>query len=182
MFRLKILFLYLLLYFVISCTKNKNLVSRESLNIEKITCTNSNCEGFYEGPEFINNEDVAHQFSNKMSEKVGEKLKELYHSKNYSKVDFEKIEMSTVGMVSGNVKYKLVIHFVKVANKCDAFTSFDHVGGWNHKPALENRKIQLQNVLQKGGFLNISSLKTTPEGLQEYWIQWKNRDLQSGCN
>jgi hypothetical protein len=29
--------------------------------------------------------------------------------------------------------------------------------------------------------LNISELKTTPEGLQEYWIQWKNKETQSVC-
>lgn len=108
-------------------------------------------------------------------------MKELYQTKNYSKVDFENIKMSTIGMNSGRVKYKLIIPFVKVANKCDAFTSFDHVGGWNHKPALEERKIQLQNVLMKGDSLNISSLNTTKEGLQEYWIQWRNKDFQADC-
>jgi hypothetical protein len=178
--KLKLLFLliFLILY---NCKKSVKSPAEYTQISEKITCTNSNCEGFYQGPEFINNEDVAHQFSNKMSEKVGEKLKELYQTKNYSKVDFENIKMSTIGMNSGRVKYKLIIPFVKVANKCDAFTSFDHVGGWNHKPALEERKIQLQNVLMKGDSLNISSLNTTKEGLQEYWIQWRNKDFQADC-
>ena len=164
-----------------SCNKSEKPVAITSQISEKIICNTSQCEGFYEGPEFINNEDVAHQFSNKMSAKVGDKLKELYQSKNYSKVDFENIKMSTDGMGSGNVKYKLVIPFVKVENKCEACTSFDHVGGWNDLPELEERKLQLQNILMKGDSLRISSLKTTPEGLQEYWIQWRNLNFQRDC-
>ncbi|WP_296347749.1 hypothetical protein [Winogradskyella sp.] len=59
--------------------------------------------------------------------------------------------------------------------------SFDHVGGWNHKPELIKRKAQLQNALIKGHHLCISKLKTTKEGLQEYWIQWQNKITQSEC-
>jgi len=33
----------------------------------------------------------------------------------------------------------------------------------------------------EGHELNISDLKTTREGLQEYWIQWKNKKTQSDC-
>jgi hypothetical protein len=33
----------------------------------------------------------------------------------------------------------------------------------------------------KGEQLDISELKTTPEGLEEYWIQWKNRSKQKEC-
>ena len=47
--------------------------------------------------------------------------------------------MSTKGMGSGNVIYKLSIPFVRVSEKCDAYTSFDHVGGWNHSPTLTER-------------------------------------------
>ena len=146
-----------------------------------IICTDECCKGTYEGLEFENGGNVAHQFSNLMSEKVGEKLKELYQEKSFSRVNFDKIEMSTVGMKSDNVRYELSIPFVKVENKCDAFTSFDHVGGWNHAPALEERKNQLKKLLKDGQKLKISELKTTPEGLQEYWIQWKNKDLQGDC-
>ncbi|MFC6269204.1 hypothetical protein [Frigoriflavimonas asaccharolytica] len=175
-------FVFSILIILSSCKKPEKLsLDKDEIKTE-ITCTNSQCEGFYEGPEFINNDDIAHQFSNKMSAKVGEKLKELYQTKNYSKVDFEKIEMSTVGMGSGNVIYVLKIPFEKVESKCEAFTSFDHVGGWNHEPALEERKIQLKSTLMQGDSLNISILKTTPENLQEYWIQWRNKDLQQDCS
>ena len=147
----------------------------------KITCTEKGCSGTYVGSEFINGSDIAHQFSNTMSGKVGDKLKELYKEGNYSKVDFTNIKMSTRGMGSGNVVYTLSIPFIKVQQKCDAYTSFDHVGGWNHSPALSARKKQLNQALIEGEKLDISSLKTTPEGLQEYWIQWKNKVVQALC-
>ena len=147
----------------------------------EITCTKNGCSGQYQGPEFIDGSDVAHQFSNKMSRAVGDKLKELYNSNNYSKVDFKNIEMSTKGMGTGNVIYSLKIPFMKVDTKCEAYTSFDHVGGWNHSPALNSRKRQLKEALMPNHKLNISSIKTTPEGLQEYWIQWKNKVTQADC-
>ncbi len=157
--------------------KLANIVAQEN----GIKCSASGCEGFYEGPEFVNGSDIAHQFSNKMSHAVGDKLKELYYSEEYRKVDFSKISMTTRGMGSGHVKYKLSIPFISVSKKCDAYTSFDHVGGWNHSPALSQREQQLSVVLMEGHQLNISDLKTTPEGLQEYWIQWKNKNTQSEC-
>lgn len=147
----------------------------------KITCTSKACYGTYTGAEFINGDDVAHQFSNKMSGAVGSKLKELFHQEKYSKVDFSGIIMTTSGMGSGKVTYYLKIPFKRVSTACEAYTSFDHVGGWNHRPALEERKKQLGKALMKNHELDISALKTTPEGLQEYWIQWKNQGTQSMC-
>ncbi|MDP5101294.1 MAG: hypothetical protein NWQ09_08205, partial [Nonlabens sp.] len=146
-----------------------------------IQCIDSGCKGTYDGPEFINGEDIAHQFSNKMSASVGNKLKNLYQKKKYKKVDLTKISMSTKGMGSGRVVYTLEIPFASVKSKCDAFTSFDHVGGWNHKPDLVKRKNELRGVTLIKHQLDISHLKQTPEGLQEYWIQWKNNILQLEC-
>lgn len=157
-----------------------NIVSTVNESNE-ITCNENECKGTYYGPEFVNGSDVAHQFSNTMSGKVGDKLKELFGKGMYSKVDFEHIKMSTKGMGSGTVTYTLSIPFIRISEKCDAYTSFDHVGGWNHSPALKARKQQLQKVLMEGEQLNISDLKTTPEGLQEYWIQWKNKVTQERC-
>ena len=147
----------------------------------EIHCTDGRCKGHYSGLEFINGSDVAHQFSNQMSHRVGEKLKQLYDEAKYSKVDFSNISMSTVGMGSGKVTYSLDIPFVSVSEKCEAYTSFDHCGGWNHAPAIQSRKKQLQKALLKGEELFISDLKTTKEGLQEYWIQWKNKHKQAEC-
>ena len=84
-------------------------------------------------------------------------------------------------MGSGKVIYSLFIPFISVNSKCEAYTSFDHVGGWNHTPALNRRKKELENVTMKEHNLDISKLKKTPEGLQEYWIQWKNKKVQSDC-
>ncbi|MBU3010888.1 hypothetical protein KO506_05710 [Polaribacter vadi] len=169
------------LLFPVLFSMPKNCEKLSIVQKVNINCSDKGCQGEYIGPEFINGSDIAHQFSNKMSAKVGTKLKELYIEKDYRKVDFSKIEMNTIGMGSGNVIYKLSIPFVLVKEKCDAFTSFDHVGGWNHSPSLLKRKKELKNVLMTGHKLHISELKQTPEGLQEYWIQWKNKYTQSDC-
>lgn len=146
-----------------------------------ISCSEKGCVGEYFGPEFINGSDVAHQFSNTMSQVVGDKLKELYTAGSYSQVDFKNISMTTVGMGSGKVTYHLSIPFKKVSHKCDAYTSFDHVGGWNHAPALAQRKQQLSRLLLDNDLLQISDLKKTPEGLVEYWIQWRHMEVQKEC-
>lgn len=163
-----------------SLPRTSLIVSNNKKN-NQITCTDNHCEGTYKGKEFINGSDVAHQFSNTMSAKVGDQLKALYKAGKYSKVDFDKIIMTTKGMGSGTVTYYLKMPFIRVTKKCDAYTSFDHVGGWNHTPALSQRKVQLKSALMKGHQLNISTLKTTKEGLQEYWIQWQNKVTQAEC-
>ena len=180
---MKLLFyIYVISIFPISCKtdikKNANTKTQEKNGIE---CTENGCGGTYTGAEFINGEDIAHQFSNNMSNAVGKKLKELYHEKKYKKVDFSSIKTTTQGMGSGKVIYNLFIPFITVNSKCEAYTSFDHVGGWNHTPALNRRKKELEYVTLKGHNLDISELQETPEGLQEYWIQWKNKKVQSDC-
>ena len=172
------LFLVVLCFYFLGCSSEILNIDDETVEIE---CTEKSCIGTYSGVEFIGNSDVAHQFSNRMSEVVGDKLKQLYNTGNYSKVDFSNVIMTTKGMGSGNVVYKLTIPFKTVNEKCQAFTSFDHVGGWDHEPALSSRKAQLQSALLKGEQLDISELKQTAEGLQEYWIQWKNKTIQVDC-
>lgn len=162
-----------------TCTEPKNESNKKPENA--ITCDDSKCYGTYIGPEFVDRSDVAHQFSNKMSSSVGDKLKELYDRRKYAQDDFSKIEMTTAGMGTGKVEYMLIIPLKQVASKCEAYTSFDHVGGWNHKPELEKRKEQLKPALLQGDELYISDKKTTKEGLQEYWIQWRNNEKQLDC-
>ncbi len=164
-----------------SCNNSEKRIVNSDTQKSEIQCFDNGCQGTYKGPEFLNGSDIAHQFSNKMSHAVGNKLKELYNSKKYNKVNFSEIDMTTKGMGSGHVIYHLSIPFIAVQEKCNAYTSFDHVGGWNHTPALSERKLQLKKVLMEGHELNISDLKTTREGLQEYWIQWKNKNTQSDC-
>ncbi len=89
--------------------------------------------------------------------------------------------MTTKGMGTGNVVYTIFIPFERVENKCSSYTSFDHSDGWNHTPELEERKKQLEDELMNAEKLEISNLKITPEGLQEYWVQWRNEDVQSDC-
>ncbi|MBC2846089.1 hypothetical protein [Winogradskyella flava] len=162
-----------------SNTQNNSITNQSKDN--NVVCTENGCKGTYHGKEFIKNSDIAHQFSNTMSAKVGDQLKVLYKTGNYSKVDFANIVMTTEGMGSGTVTFHLSIPFIKVNKKCEAYTSFDHVGGWNHAPALKERKIQLKDAVMKGHKLDISDLKTTKQGLQEYWIQWKNKVTQAEC-
>lgn len=165
----------------LSCQKNTEATTVETQKEHNIICTDNSCSGSYTGPEFINRSDIAHQFSNTMSGVVGDHLKELYRKGVYSKVDFSKIKMTTKGMGSGQVTYFLSIPFIQVENKCDAYTSFDHVGGWNHAPALQQRKNRLSRLLRENEQLDISDLKKTPEGLQENWIQWKHKEVQKEC-
>ncbi|MHA7059117.1 hypothetical protein ACWGOQ_0017960 [Aquimarina sp. M1] len=177
----KTIILILLISILFGYQGNSKKSNRYELIPKPINCTDQECCGHYKGAEFINGSDIAHQFSNKISTEVGDKLKELFKKGKYSKVDFDRIIMTTEGMGSGNVIYYIKIPFERVIAKCDAYTSFDHVGGWNHAPALEARKKQLTNALMDKQTLVISDLKKTPEGLQEYWIQWKNKVTQSMC-
>ena len=173
------LFLFICFFFGFCKEKNKPLPVSTDQN--KIRCTDLLCRGVYTGAEFVNGSDIAHQFSNQMSAAVGDKLKELYDQKKFSKVDLSGILMTTDGMGSGQVTYELIVPFVRVQESCDAFTSFDHVGGWNHSPELEKRKLQLKKALLKGDHLDIGPLNKTKEGLEEYWIQWRNKEKQKEC-
>lgn len=156
-------------------------------------CTDSGCSGSYRGVEFVperfieylnlNGTDVAHQYSNKMCHYVGNKLKQLYRDSLYSKVDFNKINISTMGMNgdSNYVEYKVYIPFKRVP-KSQAMTAFDHCGGWGHKPELSKRKFALlysPNKIVKNRRLWISKLFRTKEGLQEFWIQWQHTDFSN---
>ena len=159
--------------------------------IDTPVCTDSACSGMYRGVEFVseryidqlklNGTDVAHQYSNKMCEYVGNKLKQLYRDSLYSKVDFSRIKLSTEGMYgdSDYVEYKVYIPFKRVP-KNQAMTAFDHSGGWGHKPELKKRRFDLLSSpkkIVKNRKLWISKLFRTKEGLQEYWIQWQHSDF-----
>ena len=160
-------------------------------------CSNAGCSGTYTGPEFQGGSDVAHQYSNTITKAVANKLKELYKSGSYVKVDFSGIKLSTKGMGSGNVVYSVTIPFMKVNDKCEARTGFAHVGGWKHEGAgVSTRKSEIYDDTindQNGneirtnpvvGTINdmeSSKRTSTPEGLVEYWIQWKHSNYQSDC-
>jgi hypothetical protein len=154
--------------------------------------TQQGISGTYRGVEFVSIEmatkmhltgtDVAHQYSNKICEYVGKELKKRYRLGHFSKVDFSKIRMLTKGMQDGDdyVEYTVFIPLIRVS-KQQATTAFDHCGGWGHTPALKERKKSLlhgSKKIVKNNRLEISKKFKTPEGLEEYWIQWKHTDFQ----
>jgi len=147
------------------------------------TISDNGFVGTYKGPEFNQNGDIAHQFVNTASNLIGRKLKELYNKGKYSKVNFDNIVMTTKGMGTGSVEFYLKIPFERVNTECDAFTSFDHRGGWGHGEGykLDDLKRELGSAPTKGTSLDISDIKKTPEGLVEYFAQWKNPKYQSHC-
>lgn len=165
------------------------------------TCTETGCKGTYSGPQFNiigrNTDgtdkwnDIAHDYSNTMSYYVGVKLKELYKQGIYVKVDLEMIKMTANPVKNEEsadpTKVTIDIPFIRVKNKCEAYTSFDHAGGWGHLGIdLDNRKTQLSSALLPGETLDISTLNQTNKtdyntSLNEYWIQWKNKATQSDC-
>ena len=146
--------------------------------------TNNGFSGVYKGVEFSNQQgDIAHQFSNTASNEVGKKLKVLYKKGLYSKVDLDNIKMTTLGMGSGNVTYEIIIPIINVTNKCEAYTSFDHRGGWGHGGSDKKQDIinELGDQPVDGTSLDISKEYKTTEGLVEYWVQWKNKSYQMEC-
>lgn len=161
---------------------------------ETPVCTESGCSGKYTGPEWSKNcSDIAHQYSNVITKAVAAKLKELYNSGNYVKVDLDNIKLSATSVNNkcnqNQTTYSVIIPFIKVSNKCDARTGFAHVGGWGHTPELQNRKMEIWGYIPPGksrntvvdNLLDVSQLTKTQTGLEEYWIQWKHWDYQSEC-
>jgi len=179
--------------FIITEEDKKNILGMYGLINEQTSetpvCSNTGCKGTYTGPEFNSQRDIAHKYSNVITKAVANKLKELFSNGDYVKVNFGGIKLSTKGMGTGNVVYNVEIPFESVSNKCDARTGFAHVGGWNHSPELSKRKKEILSYIPNGkstnvvvdNDLDISKLTTTPEGLEEYWIQWKHKDYQNDC-
>lgn len=188
---IKHILLFSLTFLVLfSCKeKSKDEKITKKLNREKtinIICNDSFCKVNYNGPEFVINDtgiiDTAHRMSNLISGEVGKKLKQLFDEKKYSKVDLEKIRMSSIDMDNlGSVKLEIFIPFKRVKKKCHAATAFDHSGGWDHAPEIEKRIKNLSEiaVCKK---LEVSQLIKTPENFQEYWIQWKQETRQADCS
>ena len=150
-----------------------------------MVCTDSFCKVNYSGPEFTIHKgeiiDTAHRMSNLISGEVGKKLKSLFDKKKYAKVDLKKIRMTSIDMDNlGSVKLEIFIPFKRVKNPCEASTGFDHSGGWDHDPEIEERKKKLSGIAVCEE-LEISPLIKTPENFQEYWIQWKYKEFQANC-
>ncbi|MBA6316347.1 hypothetical protein [Cellulophaga baltica] len=84
-----IFYTFLFSLFQLNCIaqKNKNNTHKSKAS-QKVECTDNDCSGTYAGPEFIDQQDIAHQFSNAMSAAVGDQLKKFYSKKNIKKYPF----------------------------------------------------------------------------------------------
>lgn len=176
-----------------SSGNGKGDAERFVFQIDTPYCDDNGCKGRYAGVEFVDEEyriklnltgtDIAHNYSNLISKYVGNHLKKMFLDKKYVKVDFSRIQMSTKGMKDGNdyVEYRIKIPFKRVNSPEEAMTGFDHCGGWGHAPDIKERINKLKNSpsgIVKNRRLWISPLCKTPEGLEEYWIQWQHSAYQ----
>jgi len=153
---------------------------------DSIRISDAGLVGYFKGPEFNEDGDVGHQFSNTVARTVGQYLKEAYTHQRYLKVDFNKIKITTKGLdQKDNVHYTMNMPFVKVS-KCQAFTGIEHCGSWNDQPMviLNRRMTELTEKLKSKYSIGKMEQKfiRTPEGLVEYWIQFKHKDYQQACN
>jgi len=152
---------------------------------DSIQINDSGLVGYFKGPEFNDDGDVGHQFSNTVARIVGNYLKEAYKKQHYLKVDFKNLKVTTKGLnQKDSVTYTMKMPFVTV-KKCQAFTGIEHCGSWDNQPLpeLNERLTKLKTNLRTRyslGRMEQTFLKT-PEGFVEYWVQFKHKDYQSEC-
>ncbi|MFM7567205.1 MAG: hypothetical protein ACKO8O_00710 [Betaproteobacteria bacterium] len=151
---------------------------------DSIVLSDHGFKGYYQGPEFNEQGDIAHQFSNKAAKQIGNYLKEAYQNKTYLKIDFKHTKVITKGLdQEDSVYYLLEIPF-QPAGPCSAHTGIEHCGSWNYQPKLF---LDQRLKKQKQSLTNISVGKmecrffTSNEGFQEYWIAFHHKDYQNGC-
>ncbi len=152
---------------------------------DSICISDKGMTGYFKGPEYNEEGDIAHQFSNTVANRVGEYLKDRYSKKCYLKVDLEGINIITKGLNQvDSVYYAIEMPFKRVA-KCEAFTGIEHCGSWNYQPGilLNKRFKELREGLVKNWSVGNSAYQfyKTEEGFQEYWIQFKHKDYQAAC-
>jgi len=168
---------------------NKRLLGEQSS--PSINISSNGVSGTYIGPS-QNPNDNTHRFINTITTIVGDELKKLYNKGQWTIVDLDGIKLETIidktlgnriDNNTGQVEFKVDIPFIQVNNACDAYTSFDRRGGWGHGEGykLDHLKDEVGHLPTKGTSLDISDMKKTPEGLVEYFAQWKNPNYQSHC-
>jgi hypothetical protein len=135
----------------------------------------------YEGAEFNQDGDIAHQLSNRVADTLGKYLKASFTKGNYLALDFDHTKITTEGLdLKGSVKYCIQFPFLHT-NKRDAFTGIEHCGSWDNESDYSlNKKLQERLInLRK---MSIGSIKTrrftTAEKFKEYWIQFKHKEYQ----
>jgi hypothetical protein len=169
--------------------KNQSMETEEEKipkpKYDSIRISDTGLIGYFKGPEFDEDGDIGHQFSNTVAKIVGQYLKEAYTNERYLKVNFNKLKITTKGLdQKDSVHYIMEMPFLKVS-KCKAFTGIEHCGSWNDQPMiiLDERMTELTTNLKSKYSVGKMEQKfiRTPEGLVEYWIQFKHKDYQKTC-
>ena len=147
---------------------------------DHIDVTEAGVQGRYEGPEFVlaaeaerlglRGTDLAHQFSNRVTDVVSSELRRRTSAGAPARVDLDGIRMTTDGMNGfGDVVYTLTVPIV-AADAETATTAFEHRGGWGHEP--EDPEGWQARVFKHPGAACSPVLRTS-EGLTELWCQWR---------
>lgn len=168
--------------------KNKQKSSQPKKEIKQVKYPNDSIRitkdtffANYEGAEFNQDGDIAHQLSNRVADTLGKYLKAAFTKGDYLALDFDHTKITTEGLdLKGSVKYCIQFPFLHT-NKRDAFTGIEHCGSWDNESDYSlNKKLQERLInLQK---MSIGSIKTkqftTVEKFKEYWIQFKHKEYQ----
>ena len=168
--------------------KNKQKSSQPKKEIKQVKYPNDSIRitkdtffANYEGAEFNQDGDIAHQLSNRVADTLGKYLKAAFTKGDYLALDFDHTKITTEGLdLKGSVNYCIQFPFLHT-NKRDAFTGIEHCGSWDNESNYSlNKKLQERLInLQK---MSIGSIKTkqftTAEKFKEYWIQFKHKEYQ----
>lgn len=177
---------------LISCQQDKCEKKTETVTINEIlTCpysiflTDSLAVGVYEGPEFINGQDIAHQLSNAMANEIGAFLKQSFQQKKYLKIDFKNSKVLTeTPYVLGefpdsSVRYSIVFPLIQVASANQSFTGIEHRGSWIGK--ITEKDFKQWRKRMRESLVNGKDewhLFKTKEGFAEYWLQFQHKDFE----
>ena len=147
----------------------------------------------YTGPEFYGGDGTVHALANTVASKVGEQLRALYAAGTYVRVNLNKITYKTKTIECDEVKwpdpdesicinFKISVPFVKVEDKCQAFTSIEHGGSWGGNNADANttiNKSKVEKINLDGDEFDTSEIIKDENGkVTEYWFQWRNKGKQ----
>jgi hypothetical protein len=151
---------------------------------DSIVLNNQGFLGYYQGPEFNEQGDIAHQFSNKAANEIGNYLKEAYRKNTYLKIDFKRTKIMTRGLDQEDSVYYLIEIPFQSSDKCSAHTGIEHCGSWNYQPKLllnQRLKKQKQSLTKISVGKMDTHFFTSGEGFQEYWIAFHHKDYQNEC-
>ncbi len=168
--------------------KNKQKSSQPKKEIKQVKYPNDSIRitkdtffANYEGAEFNQDGDIAHQLSNRVADTLGKYLKAAFTKGDYLALDFDHTKITTEGLdLKGSVNYCIQFPFLHT-NKRDAFTGIEHCGSWDNESNYSLYK-KLQERLVNLQKMSIGSIKTkqftTVEKFKEYWIQFKHKEYQ----